>query len=525
MSNRYSEFIRANQELWSRIPTDKGSNDLLLVEAQRHPVISHANAVFARIIKEAKGLNIGWINTGNQEIQERLASYDSTSYTVSLNRLTRFDKLIVILQFARSALKMLLTGDILSFSLDGIYFGDILYDSYLARFEVATVPGVNKGVLSTLLILIKNHYRFKKTIQACGASAVLVSHPVGISSGVLMRTALRLGLSAYLRTAGLCTVTLNLLNSLSEIYQGSYRPRSVDMQLLLSIDQETLNKEFQDLMEKRIQPHYHRDADRAYDEKKKVYNSKHEFAEEFQISAAKKFVFVMLHSFNDYPRSHFGQMLFRDYYDWFVQTLGFARIKSDVNWIFKEHPAAAFYPTRDISVADHFVKCPDHIIFLDTDSSFNSKSISYIADVVVTVAGTAGVEFAAAGGIPPIVAGANEYSGFGFTIEPSTQIEYFQVLATIEKVNKLKKSQQDMARRIFLYYQQYSYVPFSWSPLCTFEETRDPDMDSYYWTRALAVYAKNSDMLLAEFEKYVEYVRESDFSRLAQLQFSEEVSS
>ena len=51
MNNRYSDFIQANRELWSKVPTRKGSNGLLLVEPQRHPIISNANAVFARIIK------------------------------------------------------------------------------------------------------------------------------------------------------------------------------------------------------------------------------------------------------------------------------------------------------------------------------------------------------------------------------------------------------------------------------------------------------------------------------------------
>ena len=522
MSNRYSDFIQVNQELWSKVPTSKGPNGLLLVEPQWHPIISHANAVFARIIKEAKGLSIGWIDSGNQEIQERLASYDSTSRTVPLSRLTHIDKLVVLSKFARSALKMLLTGDILSFSLDGVPFGDILYDSYLAGYKVATVPRVNKGVLSTLLTLIYKYYCFKKTLQDCGASAVLVSHQVGLSSGVLMRTALGCGLHVYLRSAGASTVALNLFKSLSGIYQYPYKPRSIDMPLLSAIDQATSDREFQELMEKRTNPHYDKDAGRAYNEKKKVYHSKSEFANDFQVSAAKRFVFVMLHAFNDHPHSHFGKMLFKDYYDWFIQTLEFAKTKSDVNWIFKEHPTAAFYPTRDISLPDLFENCPDHIVFLDADSSFNSKSLLYIADAVITVLGTAGVEFAAAGNIPSILAGPSSYSGFGFTAEPRTRAEYFQTLANIENLEMLTRSQQDIARKVFLYIQQYSYVPFSWCPSCSYEETKDPNLDTYYWARIPDILAASSDKILAEFKRYMTRVHEADFSRLSRLQFPDQ---
>lgn len=515
MRNRYSDFIQVNQELWSKVPTSKDSNGLFLVEPQSHPIISHANAVFARIIKEAKGMSIGWIDSGDGEIQERLASYDYTSRTVPLSRLTHTDKLVVLSTFARSALKMLLTGSILSFSLDGVPFGDILYDSYLAGYKVATIPRVNKGVLSTLLTLIYNYYRFKRTLQDCGASAVLVSHQVGLSSGVLMRTALGCGLHVYLRSAGTIKVTLNLFKSLSEIYQYPYKPRSIDMPLLSAIDEATLDREFQDLMEKRTNPHYDKDAGRAYNEKKKVYHSKSEFANDFQVSAAKRFVFVMLHAFNDHPHSHFGKMLFKDYYDWFIQTLEFAKTKSDVNWIFKEHPTAAFYPTRDILLPDLFENCPDHIVFLDADSSFNSKSLLYIADAVVTVLGTAGVEFAAAGGIPSILAGPSSYSGFGFTVEPNTQTEYFQVLTNIEKISRLTKSQQDIARNVFLYIQQYSYVPFSWCPFCSYEETKDHKIDSYYWDRVVQQYREKPGILMRQYNDYVRRIKQSDFTRLS----------
>jgi len=519
MNNRYSDFTRANKKLFSKIPTSKGSNGLLLVEPQRHPIISHANAVFARIIKEAKGLNIGWIDTGVQQIQERLASYDSNSRTVSLTNLTWLDSLTVIFKFVFSSVRILLTGDIRGFSLDGIPFGDILYDSYLARFKVATIPKVNKGVLTTLFSLIKNYWQFKRTLLDYNASAVLVSHQVGLSSGVLMRTALSLGVPVYLRTAGNNKAALNLFNSLSEIYQYPYRPRPVDMQMLSSLSGERLNKDFHDLMTGRTRGLGDEDVSRAYSKNKRVYRSKSEFAEEFKVSETKPFVFVMLHAFNDYPHSHFGQMLFKDYYDWFVKTLDFAKTKPDINWIFKEHPTATLYPTHDISLPDHFIKSPSHIIFLDADSSFNSKSLLHLADAVVTVLGTAGIEFAASGGIPSILTGATSYSGFGFTVEPKTQREYFATLSNIENIDRLTKDQQDTARKCFLYIQRYSYVPFSWSPLCSLEETRDSNLDSYYWQRVTKSYTKNPEIFIPEFKKYVKYTHKTEFSRLARLQF------
>jgi len=514
-----SDFIQANKELWSKVPASKGSNGVLLVEMHHHPIISHANAVVARIIKEAKGMDIRWLdNSYKTEVHQRLMSYDSTSQVVYPAKLSLFDKLTIGFKFICHS-KILLTQNIKGFCLDGVPFGDILYDSYLIWFKVATIRRVNKGVLKTLLTLITNYYRFKKTLRNCHASAVLVSHQVGLTSGVLMRTALKLGLKVYLRSAGNNKLAVNLYTSLAQIYLYPYRPRPVDMKLLTSLSPQKTDKEFQDLVANRTRGLGDQDVTRAYGKGKKTYSSKAEFTQEFGLSAAKPVVFVMLHAFNDHPHSHFGKMLFKDYYDWFVKTLDFAKGKTDVNWVFKEHPTAALYPANDISMPSHFVGCPNHIVFLDGELSFNSKSLLNFAHAVITVLGTAGIEFAALGAIPSILAGVTYYSGYGFTIEPKNQDEYFKTLSNIEKIGRLTKVQQDTARQVFLYIERYSYVPFAWFPLCSLEETRDQYLDKYYWKRLMDCYKENSEVLIPEFQRYVEYISKEDFSRLAGLQF------
>jgi hypothetical protein len=521
MSNPYCDFIEANKQLWSKFPNSDGSKGLLLVEPNRHPVISHSNAVFARIIKQARGLSIGWMDTGDPHIQQRLASYDPNSTVIYPSKLNFFEKLAFVFQFVCLSLRLMITKDIRGLSFAGIPLGDILYDSYLASYKLATVLSVDRKLLKTLKTLVKRYYITKKTLTACNASAVLVSHQVGLSSGILARVALKLGLAVYLRTAGNFKVALNMYNSISEIYNYPYIPRPVDMQALSCIDQEKLDYEFEGLMTGRNKGLGDEDVTRAYNKQKKTYYSKEQFASEFKVSHGKPFIFVTLHGFNDHPHSHLGEMLFRDYYDWFVQTLNFSKTETKVNWIFKEHPTAALYPTVDISVPDHFTDCPEHIIFLGADSSFNSKSLLYIADVVVTVCGTAGVEFAAAKAIPTVLAGKTLYSGFGFTIEPKTKIEYFDILNNIASIEKLTPQQQYIAKKCFLYIQQYSHVPFSFSPLLTLEETRDGNLDHYYWKHIVESYKKDSDVRLAEFEKYVQCVRREGFSRLNKLQIIE----
>ncbi len=516
LSSRYSTFADVNRRLWSEVPGRKARNGQLLVEPQRHPVISHANAVMARIIKEARGLSIVWGDVGDPAIQDRLHSYDPDSSSIPLS--LAFPELILTgMKFLRSALKLLLRGDILGFSTDGIYFGDILYDACLSKLKVATIRRVGPGVLLNLFILFGNYYRFKRALQVSGASALLVSHTVGLSSGVFMRAALRMGLDVYLRASGSPDVTLNLYTSLSDVYIRVSRPHAMDMQLLSQMGQQEIDRQFEEV--KVARKLYDKDAGRAHSADKKIYRSKKEFGEHYCVADDKKYVFVMLHAFNDHPHSHSGKMIFKDYYEWFVKTLDFANKSPGVVWIFKEHPSAEYYPTNDLSLADQFSHCENHIVFLETTAQFGAESLSHIADVVVTVAGTAGIEYAANAGVPSVVAGVTLYSGFGFTIEPETEAEYFQVLANIDRIDRLNQAQRSTARKLFLFEWEYADMPFSWCPYLTYKQIKDPELDSYYWDLVSDLYSRDTGKLLAELRRFAGYVNDPEFSRLCLLRY------
>jgi len=515
MNNPYSDFIKANRRLWSRIPLSKSSNVLLLVEPHPLPYVSHAHAVFARIIKDAKGLSIGWIDTGNRHIQARLLSYDPSSRTIPQVTLTRFEKLIVRWKYLCSALRMILTGDVLGFSLNGIRFGDIVYDIYLQYHRAATMRRINHEVLRTLRDVIVVHYRYRKLLINTGASAVLVSHTIGLFSGVLFRTALGLRLEAYVRSAGeRAAVEFSHFSSLDEIYNHQFKPRPSDIEFLQTINSQVILKHFDEQIQKRMRGEIDIGTRMAYRSDKTTYKDRQKFADKFGVDVTKKNVFVMLHAFNDHPRSTFKWMLFRDYYDWFLQTLKFAQNKTDVNWIFKEHPSSKFYPTDDISLRNHFRNCPGHIVFFDAEASFSSKSLLYLADIIITCLGTAGVEFPAARGVPVIIAGNTFYNEFGFTIEPKSKNEYFQVLKHLETIKRLTKKQQYIAKLVFLYIQRYCHVPLDWCPVITVEEEKDPNIDNFYWNRVSDQYKYRSHVLLRQFNDYVVRVGQPDFKRL-----------
>lgn len=510
MSSSRQSFLETNAALWDRLPSKPATAGILLVEEQRHPIITHANAVFSRIINEARGLRIAWIDPGDVRTRQRLRSYDPTALIIPRPRLSPSDFLLASGTFLRAMVVIRTPSDLLDFEIRDLRLGDIMYDTHLAHQQLATINRIGPMVLRTVWRTIRDYFRFRRIILRSGASALLVSHEVG-SSGILMRAGLQLGRPVFHRASG---VQLNLKLSLDQLYENRDRPLASDLDSLARRGPERVEREFKEVMESRVAGGSDEDAAQAYGTKK-VYSSKLELARDMSLSPEKPFVFVMLHAFNDHPHSHYGPMLFRDYYDWFAQTLRFAWHFPDVNWLFKEHPSADWYPTRDVRVADSFQGSPDHVVFLPKDADFSTRSLFHVADAVVTVAGTAGVEVPASASIPSILAGSSSYSGFGFTVEPRTVDEYFSTLRRVATLPRLTLSQRKQARAVFLFQQRYAAVPFTWLPELDYENERDLSLDDYFWDAVSAVYADREEQLIAEYRAYVEQVRRPDFLRLS----------
>ena len=101
----------------------------------------------------------------------------------------------------------------------------------------------------------------------------------------------------------------------------------------------------------------------------------------------------------------------------------------------------------------------------------HTASLHSIVDAIVTVRGTAGLEFAAIG-VPPIITGEGPYSGHGFTIEPKTVEEYVTTLTNFGKIKPLSQEAQAKARI-------FTYLHFVVSRI---QSTLVPDIPADFWT-------------------------------------------
>ena len=222
----------------------------------------------------------------------------------------------------------------------------------------------------------------------------------------------------------------------------------------------------------------------------------------------------MIHALNDYPHSHFRWMIFKDYYDWFVQTLKFAKTNNKVNWIFKQHPEIKHYNIKDVNFNKLFSKCPNNVIYIDENNQINTLSLIHCADLIVTCLGSAGYQLPAMGAIPSIAAGDNFYTQLGFALEPKTKEEYFGILNRADKIEKLTTQAQKRAQATYIYIYRISRVKLSICPAAPTPEEKDKNINPQYWKEICNQDSAKKNTILKELNCYIKAVRKPGFKKL-----------
>ena len=193
-----------------------------------------------------------------------------------------------------------------------------------------------------------------------------------------------------------------------------------------------------------------------------------------------------------------GEDLFDDYTQWLIETIRAASANSRLQWVVRLHPAHVVKdrlssthdskPAELAVIENVFGKLPPHVKLLLPDNELSTYSLFQVADYVVTVRGTVGIE-SALFGVPVVTGGTGRYDRRGFTLDSSTRQEYLEKLAALETYPRLSAEQVEMAER-------YAYGVFFCRPLelssVSFEFERDATA-----TPKIMVHCQTRDQWLA----------------------------
>ena len=151
----------------------------------------------------------------------------------------------------------------------------------------------------------------------------------------------------------------------------------------------------------------------------------------------------------------YGEDLFADQEEWFVETVRAAAANPRVNWIVKLHPANVWKLRREgiegardeeTTIREKLGAIPDHVAVVRPESQISTRSIFGVTDYGITIRGSVGFELPCFG-VPVLTAGTGFYSGRGFTVDSATPGEYLERLRAIETIPPLSAEQTELARR------------------------------------------------------------------------------
>jgi len=507
----FNEFIKENRKFWSQFAIKNSGKKLLIEEPGR----IYIKSIFAMIINQAKGYIPVWLCEKNLQQHQLIQSYfpDAEIITTQMKWLPKklYAAIIAFFKF----IKILLFKNILGFHYDRVNYGDIIYDMYLEKNKVATIKKIDFKLLKIIATYIFRHIKIKTILQNGNYAGVLVSHMIG-SSGVMLRSALRYGYEGYLYTgAGPDFVVFQRFKKLEEI-SYPHEPTRSDIREIIKQLGPKLKKVFLEVLKRQVSGKGSVDGLNAFSKNHKYYINRESFNKDYELNPNKKNIFIMLHALNDHPHTHFHWMIFKDYYDWLVETLEFAKKNKKVNWIFKQHPSIKWFAINDVNFKKLFSKCPNNVLFIDENKQIDTRSLIYCADLIVTCIGSAGFELPAMGAIPSIIAGDSFYTKLGFTLEPKTKEEYFEILDKADKIKKLTTRAQKIAQAAYIYIYQTSKVKISIRPAIATRgiKEKNKNINPKYWKRVCKQYSTEKDSVLKELNCYIKDVQKPGFKKL-----------
>jgi len=450
-SKEMKKFININKKYWLKNSWKKKEKGILVEGFLKSPSYLLQSGRVAKSIEEETGLKpIVLIDNYFSKLTNQVKLYKSFNIKKFIFfRRYHFNFYYMLKAFIKSISFLINNNsgdDLLNLKFDKIIIGDFIYDTIIRTNN--DIYTIKKLKINHFKYIYDAYFRalvYKNILLKQNIEYVILSHLFYNKYGILGR------LSDFYDAKVILVFGDHIKNySYFNIKDHKLTPRREEI-LNLDIDKtiedadEYINKRFSGELKQH-------DVINAF-KNKKLYR-KENIKQKFNIKNDKPNVFILPHAFSDAPHCS-KYILYKDYYEWYEDTLIKISSITDANWFVKPHPSSHLYGEEGVA-KELFKKHKSDNMYLVPDD-FSTSSIKNIADVIVTIQGTAGLEFSCFG-IPAIICGKAFYSGFGFTIEPESKIEYSKYLKNIAKIEKLNDDQILMAKKILAWIKLYSKI-------------------------------------------------------------------
>jgi hypothetical protein len=316
-------------------------------------------------------------------------------------------------------------GDILQWKLPADVDPAIVYDGILKRQRLAAVDVRHRGFPGLVYEAVASIERGRRLLDKYQFDLLVISHPFNFQLGSLAWQALARGIQAVLPFGlfgGLRFTRFFTPHDLVRFYDRPIRAEIDGLSLdkanaLASVGRAYMRRRLQgaarDLPSQYAFQHNQGQIDRDG------------ICRQFGWDAAKPIVGVYASNWYDWPHQ-LGMTQFRDFLDWTEATYEAARANTDVNWLFKPHPAEDWF--GGLALADIFAGFGSVPHVALTKKAWNNTQVMQSLDALVTYHGTAGIEFAAQGK-PVLVPDRGKYDDCGFVTVAKDRTDYLGLLS------------------------------------------------------------------------------------------------
>ena len=450
MSNSIKSFLEKNKNI---IFCKHKNKKVLIADRGRYDSVVRSSLI-AKIFNEYYDLDpVVMLNSPySKSVQDLYKSFGIDDFVIPSAKLFLIKNLFkipyYILIFFFNLIKFYFLGIekfIKEFKILNINAGDIIYDSYLRYNQSYLKPSIFTFKFIKIIFLsyikffiVNNIYKSNKI------NATIVSTDSYIGNGSV---ALRISLKLKVPCIYFSGNKIKIYNDYKSQYNEHFWKTNPKNILNFNISK-SCEKEFNFYLKNRFLGNQNdKDVINAY--KNKSILKKKEFLDLFKFeSSYKKIILFAPHAFSDSCYAS-GKFIFRDYYQFFVETIDLIKNIKDILWIVKPHPTRFDYGEGNI-IKNYLRNNPNDNIRLCPDN-LSTLNFIYYADSVLTGRGTAGLEFGCYGK-KPIVVFDNYYGDFGFTINIRNKKEFINKLKNISSINLVLDSYQiNLAKKVFYY--------------------------------------------------------------------------
>lgn len=451
--NEYlSKFLQSNWDKWGDLRRERMEADFdqyFLVDARfdRLDLLQKICTVSNYICK-AEELTPLYMVPENDETKTAICSSFYPGQFVSLSRgnYRLKDWTSSVCKLVENFPRVRNLKELLEFEIDGIPIGDLIYGTALRNANTGTFDSLNRSLVRYLAagIVLKEHV--ESIFRQFDIQGALITSLPSIYNGLVGRVAFHEGSSVYVFQG-------EFLAQYSSMGEFTVRPKRPERDLFKFVFRNRKEQALDRSSEILEQSHGENPEtvksliDRGDVPELKDYVSEEPVA----LDESKPTALILPHVLVEFL--HDRQRLFRDYFSWYEQTVKFAAGTPEVNWLIKPHWGRHLYDYEDYEISivreamDSNPSNTIHIIEEETPI----ETLVNTSDAIVTVDGTAGIEFPCYG-VRSIIAGRAEYGGFGFTEEPLTRTEYNHTLGNLAELSPLTDSQIERAKTMLHVY-------------------------------------------------------------------------